>query len=68
MAFTDRTNEFRSTWKEHHRVLPDAKRQKLAKVVNHDHGQDGTVDLGKEYIAEAYIIVRGRSEIPPFIK
>ena len=53
MPFRDRTNDFQQILHDKERALPDAKRQKITKPTEDK-------PLGKEYVAEAYTIVRTR--------
>lgn len=58
MPSSDRTADFRNVIREKEREIPDAKRRKLAKSTRHDSERDGGIHAGKEYIGEAYVIVR----------
>lgn len=58
MPSRDRTADFRDVVREKEREIPDAKRRKLAKSTQHEGERDGGIHTGKEYIGEAYVIVR----------
>lgn len=55
MAFTDRTSQFREIVAKS--SLPGAKRRKITKR-SHDETDDAQALLNKEYLREAYNIVR----------
>jgi len=57
MPATSRTAEFREILKEKQNVQPEAKRRKLTPKRVADGQRDGQDLLGKEYLAEAYVIV-----------
>jgi syntaxin 18 len=56
MPARDRTTDFQEAIKQKQDELPESKRRKLSRHATAE-GQ-GQVTLGKEYIAEAYVIVR----------
>jgi hypothetical protein len=56
MPVSNRTSDFREIVNEKQKEFPESKRPKTSKQ---PHAQrDGRALLGKEYVAEAYIIVR----------
>jgi len=57
MPATSRTAEFREILKEKQNVQPEAKRRKLTPKRVADGQRDGQDLLGKEYLAEAYVIL-----------
>lgn len=57
MPASDRTLDFRKVVEEKENGLSDAKRRKIVRTSRNDVGRDGRAQLGKDYIAEAYIIV-----------
>jgi hypothetical protein len=57
MAFKDITNEFKRTVKEHEGAVPDAKRRKVSSH-KPSKAEEEQISLNKNYIAEAYNIVR----------
>ncbi|RDB22458.1 Syntaxin-18 [Hypsizygus marmoreus] len=58
MPFNDLTADFRRILLEKEREIPDAKRRKLtSKSPRADSGRDGQIQIGKEYISEAYVIL-----------
>lgn len=60
MPGIDRTTEFRHLLTEKQNAIPETKRRKITKGSHDGPGPDGSQEniLGKEYLAEAYIIVR----------
>lgn len=58
MPGIDRTTDFREVLTEKRNALPDSKRRKISRAANGDSPVDGQNVLGKEYVAEAYVIVR----------
>lgn len=58
MTGTDRTSDFREVVAEKHNALPEAKRRKISRPAKGDGEREGQTILGKEYISEAYVIVR----------
>jgi hypothetical protein len=58
MPSSDRTFDFRAIIREKELENPDGKRRKLAKSIQHQSERDGDAHIGKEYIGEAYVIVR----------
>jgi len=65
MPFIDLTAEFRNAVHQRQSQLPDAKRRKKSARTS-VAGRDGESSLGKEYVAEAYIIVS--REVLPILK
>lgn len=57
MPFYDRTNDFRNIVEEKWVAIPEAKRRKYSRP-RHDAERDVQAGMGKEYLAEAYKIVR----------
>ncbi|PCH41267.1 hypothetical protein WOLCODRAFT_143476 [Wolfiporia cocos MD-104 SS10] len=57
MPATSRTTEFRALVREKRDDLPEAKRRKIAPRRAADGQREGDDLLGKEYIAEAYVIL-----------
>ena len=57
MPATDRTSEFRLVLKEASQLVPDAKRRKVTKSSTSSQ-REGQDVLNKEYLAEAYNVVR----------
>jgi syntaxin 18 len=57
MPSSDRTQEFRQVIREKENTLPAAKRRKTTKQTT-DSDRDPQLISGKEYVAEAYVIVR----------
>ena len=55
MPFRDCTNDFQQILHDKERALPDAKRRKITKPTPTENKV-----VGKEYVAEAYTIVRTR--------
>lgn len=59
MAATFRTSEFRQILNEKEAGLPEAKRRKLSRAPKRsDSHSESDALLSKEYIAEAYVVVR----------
>lgn len=58
MPGTDRTTDFRELLTEKQNAIPEAKRRKVTKYTKGDSPGESQNLLGKEYLAEAYIIVR----------
>jgi syntaxin 18 len=57
MPSSDRTHDFRQVIQEKENELPAAKRRKTAKQTN-EAERDPQLISGKDYVAEAYVIVR----------
>lgn len=55
MPGTDRTTDFRELLNEKQNAIPEAKRRKITKGDGPGESQNL---LGKEYLTEAYIVVR----------
>jgi hypothetical protein len=55
MPSSDRTHDFRQVMREKENELPAAKRRKT-----NETERDPQIIPGKEYVAEAYVIVRAR--------
>lgn len=64
MAFKDITNEFKRTVKEHEGAVPDAKRRKVSSH-KPSKAEEEQISLNKNYIAEAYNIVRISTALLP---
>jgi syntaxin 18 len=62
MPGTNRTADFREVLTEKQNALPEAKRRKLSGTPRHDTGGEHNL-LGKEYVSEAYVIVRPQVSI-----
>lgn len=58
MPYIDITREFRQAVQEKQRDIPEGKRRKLDHKRSPSSAQDGTGVAGKEYINEAYTVVR----------
>jgi syntaxin 18 len=56
MPCSDRTQDFRKVIREQENVLPTAKRRKTSRQAT-DTERNAQLIAGKEYVAEAYIIV-----------
>jgi hypothetical protein len=55
MPSSDRTTDFREAIKQKQNAFPESNRRKRSRNTD---AREGQVALGKEYIAEAYVIVR----------
>lgn len=67
MPSSDRTSDFRETIREKELEIPETKRRKLSKFTRGVSGRDDQAHIGKEYIAEAYVIVSVLHMMPEVI-
>jgi syntaxin 18 len=58
MPGTDRTADFREALADKRHALPESKRRKISRPSKSDTEREGHTLLGKEYISEAYVVVR----------
>jgi syntaxin 18 len=58
MPSINRTTDFREVLAEKRNALPETKRRRMSKPSKSDTEREGQNILGKEYISEAYVIVR----------
>ena len=58
MPATSRTSEFRELLKEKENVFPDPKRRKRTKRTSADGQREGDELLNRQYINDAYAVVR----------
>lgn len=64
MPGTDRTADFREALADKRHALPESKRRKISRPSKSDTERGaGHNLLGKEYISEAYVIVRCRGSV-----
>jgi len=58
MPSINRTSDFREVLAEKQNILPETKRRRTSRPLKSDTEREGQNILGKEYISEAYVIVR----------
>lgn len=64
MPFIDHTDDFKHIVKEKWALIPEFKRRKFSRPRNDVDG-DFQAGMGKEFLAEAYKIVRSIRPLPP---